>query len=719
MESEDDIYILGSEEDEVDWGSHFFSPPSPFRAQTADTGSHHALQKAYLELKKRFNETSLRNQTLQQRINQLETLRGTGLINMNEDNMSYSAQGGAAMPGAVEAQMAAEEGFVTMLQRDLLRQKAQVQRLSTIEVKYQDVLRQNESLKQQLASLSQAVNEKGGNSSSTSVMQLSQQLREMQDRLLATIHEKDALELKHAKLLEEKEQVVKSREELKVKCQSLEIEKERSSMEGSCLSNSLQKANQNSRSPKAQSLPCCHPPELYLEVTHMRKVIDSLKKMVLQQRQCLVELESKTSFSSVRSSMSRSVKAISNVELDMMPNGSSRNSGSESSQSWELVNGVQQHAEDAKLLHQASRTLPERVSSRVAAASNSVQNGGSAISNAPSTGAQPVRRASTEVIYRKTEGDSLRQKKVKTEYIRSSQDLANTHLAIWMDHHSQQQTAATDHGDITLPDTSPVPIRGHLAGHPQQQSQQWATLLKKDAADVPHSSTAPSQPLPSQFVQNPPVYYNLERQMSPIRDLPSSYDNVPPTIPFNRVANTINMVRNSDGTSLHVLNQSVMAGARVLRNSADGFAGNRSNALPPASGMTRGSPHEHSDLSSGQTQTHAVNYPYLPSEPVASQTNTTNRAGADRKCPVCGQDFTHISMDEFQTHVFECFDDAEDTSAPETLQPQKNTDSEDRVCPMCEKEFNASFTQTAFEQHVESHFDDTIDRFELLDVTRT
>lgn len=60
-----------------------------------------------------------------------------GLINMNEDNMSYSAQGGAAMPGAVEAQMAAEEGFVTMLQRDLARQKAQVQRLSTIEVKYQ------------------------------------------------------------------------------------------------------------------------------------------------------------------------------------------------------------------------------------------------------------------------------------------------------------------------------------------------------------------------------------------------------------------------------------------------------------------------------------------------------------------------------------------------------------------------------------------------------
>lgn len=106
---------------------------------------------------------------------------------------------------------------------------------------HQDVLRQNETLKQQLASLSQAVNEKGGNSSSTSVMQLSQQLREMQDRLLATIHEKDALELKHAKLLEEKEQVVKSREELKVKCQSLEIEKERSSMEGSYLNNSLQK----------------------------------------------------------------------------------------------------------------------------------------------------------------------------------------------------------------------------------------------------------------------------------------------------------------------------------------------------------------------------------------------------------------------------------------------------------------------------------------------
>lgn len=75
------------------------------------------------------------------------------------------------------------------------------------------------------------------------------------------------------------------------------------------------------------------------------------------------------------------------------------------------------------------------------------------------------------------------------------------------------------------------------------------------------------------------------------------------------------------------------------------------------------------------------------------------RLNSDKLCPVCNNDFSHVSMEEFQTHVFECFDDE---AAPETMKPQTCVD---RTCPMCDMRFGASTSQVEFEKHVHDHFD--------------
>ena len=79
MDSEDDICILPSspEDDvDVDAGSHpviSFSGLLPTNRTSVDHGSHHALQKAYLEVKRRLNETTQHNQKLSRRVQELES----------------------------------------------------------------------------------------------------------------------------------------------------------------------------------------------------------------------------------------------------------------------------------------------------------------------------------------------------------------------------------------------------------------------------------------------------------------------------------------------------------------------------------------------------------------------------------------------------------------------------------------------------------------------
>lgn len=69
-------------------------------------------------------------------------------------------------------------------------------------------------------------------------------------------------------------------------------------------------------------------------------------------------------------------------------------------------------------------------------------------------------------------------------------------------------------------------------------------------------------------------------------------------------------------------------------------------------------------------------------------------------CPICNHECSDMTMENFQAHVFDCFDN--EAEPPETLQPQLTTN--DRKCPMCESVFPQDISQDDFENHVQSHF---------------
>lgn len=85
-------------------------------------------------------------------------------------------------------------------------------------------------------------------------------------------------------------------------------------------------------------------------------------------------------------------------------------------------------------------------------------------------------------------------------------------------------------------------------------------------------------------------------------------------------------------------------------------------------------------------------------------------------CPVCNDEFSRLTLNQFQMHVFECFDNVDES--PATLQPVSGggNDDDDRNCPMCGDVFPLTIPQEAYEQHVLSHFgeDPTLERFEIL-----
>ncbi|KAL4229440.1 hypothetical protein ACF0H5_012478 [Mactra antiquata] len=80
-------------------------------------------------------------------------------------------------------------------------------------------------------------------------------------------------------------------------------------------------------------------------------------------------------------------------------------------------------------------------------------------------------------------------------------------------------------------------------------------------------------------------------------------------------------------------------------------------------------------------------------------------------CPSCNQEFSRLTLDQFQVHVLNCFDTGDEQ--PATLQAAGN--DEDRTCPMCAARFPLTIAQDTYEQHVLSHFnDDGNERFEML-----
>lgn len=89
---------------------------------------------------------------------------------------------------------------------------------------------------------------------------------------------------------------------------------------------------------------------------------------------------------------------------------------------------------------------------------------------------------------------------------------------------------------------------------------------------------------------------------------------------------------------------------------------------------------------------------------------SVSRLNSDKLCPVCNNDYSQVSMEDFQTHVFECFDDE---NPPETM---KAHTSPERLCPMCSASFSYDMPQVEFERHVHGHFgeENPAEPFEIL-----
>jgi hypothetical protein len=93
-----------------------------------------------------------------------------------------------------------------------------------------------------------------------------------------------------------------------------------------------------------------------------------------------------------------------------------------------------------------------------------------------------------------------------------------------------------------------------------------------------------------------------------------------------------------------------------------------------------------------------------------------NPTGNSQICPVCGQNFVNISMENFQMHVFHCMDDnSEECMTLRNTSPPQTSDRDVRICPMCDASYPSEL-QSEFERHVQEHFgEDPIgDRFEVL-----
>ncbi|XP_064608275.1 uncharacterized protein LOC135472617 [Liolophura sinensis] len=99
----------------------------------------------------------------------------------------------------------------------------------------------------------------------------------------------------------------------------------------------------------------------------------------------------------------------------------------------------------------------------------------------------------------------------------------------------------------------------------------------------------------------------------------------------------------------------------------------------------------------------------------------------DRSCPVCTVNFSHLTMADFQNHVFECYDNTESGEMTRAQNAMGNTgvqatetgedNSGTRVCPVCLTDFHADIPQSVYERHVYEHFGEPpniVDDFAIL-----
>ncbi|GFN87964.1 hypothetical protein PoB_001447000 [Plakobranchus ocellatus] len=189
----------------------------------------------------------------------------------------------------------------------------------------------------------------------------------------------------------------------------------------------------------------------------------------------------------------------------------------------------------------------------------------------------------------------------------------------------------------------------------------------------------------------------------------SNYQTASSTSPFDR-------------DSVQIVNKRMMGGGNMIFQQDPLVTQPFGNTLPPNQQHTTFTAQVLSPNSQQQQQQQQYMNPansQLGQQPLFLQQDqldpTEPRCNSDRLCPVCGQDFSRVRMEDFQAHVFECFDDA----GPETMKAPGEEKlhtgdggASDRSCPVCNANFEPSVPQAEFERHVHSHFGE--ENFEII-----
>ena len=192
----------------------------------------------------------------------------------------------------------------------------------------------------------------------------------------------------------------------------------------------------------------------------------------------------------------------------------------------------------------------------------------------------------------------------------------------------------------------------------------------------------------------------------------------------------------SDRDGMHVLNKHMMGGGNVIYKQNPQLM--QTQQIPFVVGSLQPPISQHLTFTAQAPPSHGIQlpqeklqYPTNVSPPLGNQqavySNSSQqgqaqpldpsgpRVHSDRACPVCGQDFSHVPMEDFQAHVYECFDE----EGPETMKAPGEERSanigvggSDRTCPVCNERFEISVPQAEYERHVHNHFGE--ENFEIV-----
>ncbi|XP_076437392.1 uncharacterized protein LOC143276653 isoform X2 [Babylonia areolata] len=781
MESEDDICVLPHSDDDIDVDAGInppihFSPFSaaPFTSRSSDleSASHFALTKAYLNLKQKLSETTAENRQLSRRVQELESVESRNLqwldsyqsfVNIGEsfdmmEDARYAAEGrpGMQATGDTNTPMGGNEG----LANNLRRQMAPVTSPSEgVENRYGQYKEKNQafgSLNQQVALLKQENSrlQQQWEAERKEKEAALQSLRSLQEQCHSLQQERDKAGQEGVMVNEKRGDslMVEAPAELVSEIQYMRnvIDKLKSMVK-------LQKD-------------CLVQQSMSLSVRH------SLNRPCPPRGDAAPSMESPSSMPGGSGGGSHSGgQSWEMVNGAVPPSHSVFPPHDQRQQHQKLLQQQQQQQplkgpspdrsprrEPTMMMNIPPTTTTTTSGAKpVAVVSTGNPNGPAPNPNGPAGAPKPrlegIHRRYSEDVIQPPKGTAANTE-VRAHTLPQQQ---TPRLADWMGshYHHQQQQQQQQQQQLGVRGM-PTGLNQFLKDAPNTTAASTATMPAQGmmietaggaAAVVPLSRRV--QPTEVHYPPTPsPIQYPPQRQPSPHSQPPSIYENLshPPPPPSSTGASSQST---STVPSMHILNQSSMTGGRVLQNTpasgsggcggmitnapstathqpaivvGGGWGGGGGGGMVSRDGMGghRGSPQEHSDLTPRphnptdlelNQQIHFVNEP--------SPMGTGGGGADDCKCPVCGQDFSHITMDEFQTHVFECFDDVEDTSnAPETLQPQQGQrapQSHERVCPMCQKSFAERISQDFFESHVQSHFEDVVDHFEVLDVHRT